>query len=115
MTTRRGFGEGSSPALSGDTLVINWDHEGESFDSPAWRAWVRRAGNRVGLAIGGDLGAAIRVVTRTTETPTGFDLKNRVREDDDLRDLIAFCASASYAAARKQLGHDVQVPADDDE
>ncbi len=31
MTTRRGFGEGSSPALHGDSLVINWDHEGESF------------------------------------------------------------------------------------
>ena len=24
-------GEGSSPALHGDTLVVNWDHQGESF------------------------------------------------------------------------------------
>ena len=31
MTTRHGFGEGSSPALDGDTVVINWDHEGPSF------------------------------------------------------------------------------------
>jgi outer membrane protein assembly factor BamB len=31
MTTRLGYGEGSSPALWGDTLVINWDHEGDSF------------------------------------------------------------------------------------
>jgi outer membrane protein assembly factor BamB len=31
MTTRRGYGEGSSPALWGDTLVVNWDHEGDSF------------------------------------------------------------------------------------
>lgn len=31
MTTRRGFGEGNSPALAGDKLIINWDHEGESF------------------------------------------------------------------------------------
>ena len=31
MTTRRSFGEGSSPALQGSTLVINWDHEGNSF------------------------------------------------------------------------------------
>ena len=31
MQTRRGFGEGSSPALYGDSLVINWDHEGDSF------------------------------------------------------------------------------------
>jgi outer membrane protein assembly factor BamB len=31
MTTRNSFGEGSSPALHGDFVVINWDHEGESF------------------------------------------------------------------------------------
>jgi outer membrane protein assembly factor BamB len=31
MTTRLGYGEGSSPALWGDTLIINWDHEGDSF------------------------------------------------------------------------------------
>ena len=31
MRTRNGFGEGSSPALYGDKLVINWDHEDESF------------------------------------------------------------------------------------
>ena len=31
MQTRRGFGEGSSPALAGDTVVVNWDHEGQSF------------------------------------------------------------------------------------
>lgn len=28
MTTRNGFGEGSSPALSGNTVVIVWDHDG---------------------------------------------------------------------------------------
>lgn len=31
METRNSFGEGSSPALHGDTLVILWDHEGEDF------------------------------------------------------------------------------------
>ena len=31
MQTRAGFGEGASPALHGDTLVVNWDHEGQSF------------------------------------------------------------------------------------
>lgn len=101
--------------VSRQLTTVFKDHEGEPFDSTSWRAWVRRAGNRVGLAVGGDLGAAIRVVAKTPETPTGFDLKNRVREDDDLRDLIAFCASAAYAAARKQLGHDVTVPTDDDD
>lgn len=31
MQTRNSFGEGSSPALFGDTLVVNWDHQGDDF------------------------------------------------------------------------------------
>jgi outer membrane protein assembly factor BamB len=31
MQTLHAHGEGSSPALYGDTLVVNWDHEGDSF------------------------------------------------------------------------------------
>jgi outer membrane protein assembly factor BamB len=31
MKTKLGFGEGASPALSGDILVIYWDHEGDDF------------------------------------------------------------------------------------
>lgn len=31
MSTRNAFGEGASPALHGDTVVIPWDHEGEDF------------------------------------------------------------------------------------
>lgn len=31
MRTRMGFGEGASPALAGDHLVVHWDHEGGSF------------------------------------------------------------------------------------
>lgn len=31
MTTKNGFGEGSSPALAKGRIVVNWDHEGESF------------------------------------------------------------------------------------
>ena len=31
MQTRRSFGEGSSPALYGNTILVNWDHEGDSF------------------------------------------------------------------------------------
>lgn len=29
--TANGFGEGNSPALHGNILVVNWDHEGEDF------------------------------------------------------------------------------------
>ncbi|MDX1382670.1 MAG: PQQ-binding-like beta-propeller repeat protein [Thermoanaerobaculia bacterium] len=31
MTIRYGFGEGASPTLYRDSLVLNWDHEGDSF------------------------------------------------------------------------------------
>jgi len=31
MQVKHGHGEGSSPALYGDTVIVNWDHEGESF------------------------------------------------------------------------------------
>ena len=31
MRIKNAFGEGSSPALSGRTLVVNWDHEGDDF------------------------------------------------------------------------------------
>lgn len=31
METRMGFGEGTSPTLYGDTVIVNWDHEGQSY------------------------------------------------------------------------------------
>ena len=31
MNIKLGFGEGSSPVLHGDKVVLNWDHEGPSF------------------------------------------------------------------------------------
>ena len=31
MKTKMGFGEGASPALWGDTVVVNWDQEGANF------------------------------------------------------------------------------------
>ncbi len=31
LRTANTFGEGNSPALHGNTLVVNWDHEGEDF------------------------------------------------------------------------------------
>lgn len=31
MQTKHGHGEGASPVLSGNTIVVNWDHEAQSF------------------------------------------------------------------------------------
>ena len=31
MRIKLSFGEGCSPALAGNALIVNWDHEGDSF------------------------------------------------------------------------------------
>jgi outer membrane protein assembly factor BamB len=31
MYTRQSWGEANTPALHGDTVIVNWDHEGQSF------------------------------------------------------------------------------------
>ena len=31
MQTRAGFGEGSSPTLAGERIIVPWDHEGDSY------------------------------------------------------------------------------------
>ena len=31
MNTRNSFGEGSSPTLAGDKIIVPWDHEGQSY------------------------------------------------------------------------------------
>lgn len=31
MSTRNGFGEGSSPTLTGEKIIVPWDHEGQSY------------------------------------------------------------------------------------
>jgi outer membrane protein assembly factor BamB len=43
MQTLHAHGEGSSPALYGNTLVVNWDHEGDSF----LLAFDKRAGEQL--------------------------------------------------------------------
>lgn len=82
MHTRHAFGEGSSPAVWGDTLVINWDHEGDSFivaldkrtGEERWR--VARPGERTSwstplvVAEGGKP----QVIVAATERSRGYDL-----------------------------------------
>ncbi|MFT7633457.1 MAG: outer membrane protein assembly factor BamB [Mariniblastus sp.] len=43
MNTKHGHGEGASPALFGNTLIVNWDHEGQSFIV----ALDKRTGNEI--------------------------------------------------------------------
>ena len=43
MIVKHGHGEGASLALYGDTLIINWDHEGDSFIA----AFDKRTGKEI--------------------------------------------------------------------
>jgi hypothetical protein len=69
---------------------------------------VRRSGNRVGLALSGQLDAAVRVLSGGAGTLSGDALRQRVSDDDDLRDLIAFAGSEAFVQARRALGFSVK-------
>jgi hypothetical protein len=92
-------------------------HEDDSFDTRTWRAWVRCCGNRVGLALSGQLSAALRVLNDGDLEPVGDDLRGWAAHDGDVRDLLAFAASPAYVLARRELGATVEPsgPHDDDD
>jgi outer membrane protein assembly factor BamB len=76
MRTRNSFGEGSSPALAGDKLIITWDHEGQSFivaldKKTGSEVWRKNRDERsswstpVIVEVGGKLQAIVAASTRT--------------------------------------------------
>ena len=81
MTTRRGFGEGASPALHGETLVVNWDHEGDSFivalDAASGRELWRRERDEVtswSTPLVVEVDGRPQVVVAATGRTRGYDL-----------------------------------------
>jgi outer membrane protein assembly factor BamB len=80
--TRNGFGEGSSPALFGDTIVVNWDHEGDddfcvAFDKTTgaerWRVPRAEATNWSTPLIVEHAGRA-QVIVSATQRIRSYDL-----------------------------------------
>lgn len=76
MRTRNGFGEGASPALAGNTLLIHWDQEDQSFivalDKKTGREiWRKNRDERSSWSTplivegGGKLQAIVAATTRT--------------------------------------------------
>ncbi len=82
METRNGFGEGSSPLLHGDTIVVPWDHEGQSFvialdaatGETRWRKDRDEPSNWVTPVVVEDDGRAI-LVTGGERLARGYDLE----------------------------------------
>jgi outer membrane protein assembly factor BamB len=76
-----GHGEGSSPALHGDTLVVNWDHEGESFvaafdkrtGQERWKTRRERASSWTTPVVV-EHGGRAQVVISGSERIRGYDL-----------------------------------------
>ncbi len=81
MHSKHGHGEGSSPVLYGDQLIINWDHEGESFlislnkktGEPQWKV-KRDEVTSWATPIVVEHGGRAQVVVSGTDRVRGYDL-----------------------------------------
>ncbi len=81
MTSRNGFGEGASPALAGDRLIINWDHEGGSFlvaldkktGKDVWRKG-RDEGSSWSTPLVVESGGKLQIVVNASKRIRGYDL-----------------------------------------
>jgi outer membrane protein assembly factor BamB len=81
METKLGFGEGTSPVLHGDALIVNWDHEGQSFiarldartGEEIWRV-PRDEGSTWATPFVVEHNGAIQVVTNGTKRTRSYDL-----------------------------------------
>lgn len=73
----------------------------DSFDTRAYRKHLSRVGNRVGLAMAGDLEAALRVLLGTEPNA---DVGAALQDSDEARELVAFALSQNYVKVRKSMG-----------
>jgi outer membrane protein assembly factor BamB len=81
MRTRNSFGEGSSPALHGNTAVVLWDHEGDDFivalDTRDGRElWRQRRDEPTGWStpLIVEHGGKVQVVVNGTNRVRAYDL-----------------------------------------
>jgi len=81
MTIKLGFGEAASPALHGDRLVVNWDHEGDSFivaldkrtGKEIWRT-PREEKTTWSTPLVVDVNGRAQVITSATSRVRSYDL-----------------------------------------
>ena len=82
MQTRLSFGEGASPALHGDTLVVPWDHDGPSFIAALDAAtgdvrWQKERDEQSAWAtpLIVERGNGMQVITNASNLVRSYDLK----------------------------------------
>ena len=81
MQTKMGFGEGASPALYGNSVIINWDHEGADFiaaldkrtGKELWRT-PRDEGTGWSTPLVVEYGGKAQVVVNATGKVRSYDL-----------------------------------------
>ena len=74
------------------------------FDSGTWRRAIQISANRVGLALCGDLGTAIRLVREEDPALGDAPARELVHRSSEVRDLLAFSVSDAYYVTRVKLG-----------
>ena len=82
MRIRMGFGEGASPALHGDAIVVVWDHEGQSFitsldkrtGAELWRT-DRDESTSWSTPLVVEHAGGVQVVTSATDGVRGYDFE----------------------------------------
>jgi len=97
MLTHHAHGEGSSPVLHGDTLIVNWDHEGDSF----LHAFDKRTGKQLwktprdekttwSTPIVVQVAGQPQIVVSATKRVRGYDLMTgrQIWECDGLTDNV---------------------------
>ncbi|MCX6347916.1 MAG: PQQ-binding-like beta-propeller repeat protein, partial [Candidatus Aureabacteria bacterium] len=80
MKVRFNFGEGSSPVLCGDRLIVNWDHEAGSFivafdkktGDPLWKS-PREEATSWATPMVVDVGGKPQVITSATKAIRSYD------------------------------------------
>lgn len=83
MQIRNGFGEGASPVVHGDTLVLVWDHQGDSFivaldkstGAELWRR-ARDEPDTWATPLVVEDGGRAQVITAGERHTYGYDLQN---------------------------------------
>ncbi|MFT5289143.1 MAG: outer membrane protein assembly factor BamB [Planctomycetota bacterium] len=101
MSTRNEFGEGASPAIYGETLVLVWDHEGDDFISALntktgediWRV-ARDEPTAWTTPLIVPVGDSMQVIVTGTGASRGYDLKTG-KEIWQLAGMTTNCIPAS--------------------
>ena len=112
MTVRHGFGEGSSPTLAGDLIIVPWDHEGPSL----LFALDKRTGKTVWETprdeptcwatplVVADAGGTMQVVMNGENAARGYDLASGQELWRCGGQTVRPCASAVAAGGTAWIG-----------